>query len=82
VIRKPVISSNLKDVGFDAPSKTLEIGFKSGRIYSYAGVSAQRHRALLAAPSHGKYHWRHVRTSYPYTRLPDATGGAKRGTKK
>jgi hypothetical protein len=66
--RTPVTSSNLRNVGFDPKRKVMEIGFKSGRVYEYTGVSAQRHRALMQAASHGKYHWKFVRTSYPYTR--------------
>jgi hypothetical protein len=67
--RTPVQSSNLKNVGFDPRTKTLEIGFRSGRVYRYTGVSAQRHKALMAAPSKGKYHWKAIRNNLPYVRV-------------
>ncbi len=67
--RTPVQSSNLKNVGFDKASHTLEIGFRSGRVYQYTGVSAQRHKALMAAPSKGEYHWKAIRNNLPFVRV-------------
>lgn len=67
--RVPVQSSNLKNVGFDKREKVLEIGFSSGRVYQYTGVSAQRHKALMAAPSKGKYHWKNIRNNLPFVRV-------------
>lgn len=67
--REPVTSSNLLAVGHDPKTKTLEVEFQSGRVYTYAGVSAQRKTALLKAPSLGSYFHKNVRTSYPFKRL-------------
>lgn len=51
----PVTSSNLASVGYDEPSKTLEVTFKNGSTYAYSGVPKSEHDALMAASSHGKY---------------------------
>ena len=36
--RKAVRSTNIASVGYDAGTKTLEIEFRSGGVYQYAGV--------------------------------------------
>lgn len=67
--RVQVVSSNLKSVGYAKTKRVMEIGFKSGRVYQYQGVSPERHQGLMDAASHGKYHWKHVRTALPYKRV-------------
>lgn len=67
--RTPVTSSNLKSVGYAPTKRVMEIGFRSGRVYQYEGVTKARYNGLMAAASKGKYHWKHVRTSLPYTRV-------------
>jgi len=60
--RQPVESSNIKSVGWDDKTKTLEIEFKGGGIYQYTGPPAeQRYKELLAAESKGKYFTAHIR---------------------
>lgn len=53
--RYSVSSSNLKDIGYDADTQTLEIGFLDGRIYQYYNVPESVHNGLMRAESHGKY---------------------------
>lgn len=53
--RQPVRSSNVKDVGYDPATQTLEVGFKSGASYRYAGVSPARYNELLNARSKGTF---------------------------
>ena len=53
--RKKVVSSNLRSIGYDASTKTLEVEFVDGGIYQYADVSAQVYAELMAATSHGSY---------------------------
>lgn len=67
--RTPVRSSNVVSVGYDKNSKTLEVEFRTGRVYQYAGVHANTARAFLVAPSKGKYVWRRVRDKYSYVRV-------------
>lgn len=63
-----VKSSNLKSVGYDSGSKTLEIEFLSGGIYQYSGVPSNIYEELMNAPSHGKYFHRNIRGKYTTTR--------------
>ena len=53
--RTSVSSSNLKDVGYDAPAQILEIGFINGRVYQYFDVPESVYDGLMSADSHGKY---------------------------
>jgi len=53
--RQPVQSSNLRSVGYDPMTKTLEIEFHSGGIYQHSNVSEPIHSALISTPSKGKY---------------------------
>jgi hypothetical protein len=53
--RAPVSSSNLKSVGYDEASSTLEVEFLHGGIYQYSGVPETRYSSLMSAPSKGEY---------------------------
>ena len=53
--RTPVTSSNLKSVGYDAASSTLEVEFLHGGIYQYSNVPESRYSGLMGASSHGEY---------------------------
>lgn len=63
----PVSSSDIASIGYEG--RTLYIAFNSGGVYSYAGVPEAVYRALMAAPSHGKYFHAHVKNTYPYRRI-------------
>jgi len=62
--RTPVKSSNLKSVGYDPETETLEVEFKAGTVYRYADVPAEVHAALMAAESVGSYYARNVRGKF------------------
>ncbi len=55
MIRQPVASSNLRSIGYEPASQTLEIEFVAGRVYQYAGVPEHVFRGLMSANSHGAY---------------------------
>lgn len=65
----PVSSSNLSSVAYDAATQTLEVAFKTGGLYSYTGVPATVHQALMSASSHGTYFSSHIRNRYPTRKL-------------
>ncbi len=68
--REPVTSSNLRSVGYDPASQTLEVEFlKSGAVYQYSGVPEDIYRELMAAESHGRYFFYHIRNAYAYRRI-------------
>lgn len=67
--RQPVTSSNVADVGYDAVSMTLEIGFKDGSVYQYFDVPESLHQELMCAESVGKFLNAHIKNSYRYTKI-------------
>lgn len=67
--RTPVSSSNLRSVGYDSSTNTLEIEFNNGGIYQYSGVPYSVYQGLMAASSHGSYFHAHIRDSYPYRKI-------------
>lgn len=68
--RTPVSSSNLRSVGYDAATRTLEIEFHNGGLYRYTGVPATVHAGLMSASSHGSYFDAHIKKAgYSYTKL-------------
>lgn len=67
--RSPVSSSNLRSVGYDRDSSTLEIEFNGGAIYQYLNVPMYVFQELMNASSHGSYFSAHIRDSYQYRRI-------------
>ncbi len=67
--RQSVSSSNLRSIGYDAETKTLEVAFHSGSIYRYDGVPESIHRGLIQAASKGSYLNRNIRYQYNYKRI-------------
>ena len=51
VTRKPVASSNIRSVGFDAATGKGEIEFSNGRVYEYEGDGAAQHFEKLMDPN-------------------------------
>jgi hypothetical protein len=49
--RKRVNSSKLKSVGYDEPSRTLEIEMATGQVFQYVGVYPEVYRRFMAAPN-------------------------------
>ena len=64
MIMKPVSSSDIASIGYEG--NTLYISFHSGGTYWYRGVPESVYRALMSAPSHGKYFHAHIKNVYPY----------------
>lgn len=67
--RTPVSSSNLRSVGYDAETQTLEIEFHKGGIYQYYGVPEYEYESLISASSIGRYFIDNIKTRYSHSRL-------------
>lgn len=68
--RTPVSSSNLKAIGYDAQTRTLEVEFLNGGLYSYSGVPSSVHAGLMSASSHGSYFDAYVKKAgYSFKKL-------------
>jgi hypothetical protein len=55
MVRQPVQSSNIAEVGHDPRTNTLEVAFHNGRVYRYGDVNVDEYAALLGASSIGSY---------------------------
>ena len=64
--RKPVRSSNIASIGYDAASLTLEVEFSTGSVYQYYNVPESVYRGLMNAASHGSYLAQYVKEVYRY----------------
>ena len=69
MIRQPVNSSDVRSVGYDEATQTLEIEFHSGGTYQYYAVPLVVYRALMSAPSHGQYFHAHIKGLYRYRQV-------------
>jgi hypothetical protein len=66
--RKHVTSSAISSVGYDERSSILEVEFQSGAVYDYLNVPPKVYKALLKAPSKGRFVSRRIRDRYPFIR--------------
>lgn len=64
--RISVQSSNLKSIGYDAGTDTLETEFKNGDIYQYTRVPEHVYASLMSANSKGSYFARAIRNNRDY----------------
>ncbi len=67
--REWVSSSNIRSIGYDSSSETLEIEFHSGDVYQYFSVPQSIYKALMSASSHGSFLARHIKGQYGYTQV-------------
>lgn len=61
---KPVKSSNIQAIGYDAKDKVMHIAFTSGKTYAYHGVTPEQHGEFLHADSIGSHFARHIRPRF------------------
>ncbi|CAM5423980.1 KTSC domain-containing protein [Streptomyces griseorubiginosus] len=66
--RSPVVSSNIRSIGYEAAEMLLEVEFLSG-IYQYHLVPESVYLELMAAPSHGQYLARAIKGRYAYSKV-------------
>lgn len=67
--RKRVSASNIRSVGYDTSSQTLEVEFTSGSIIQYSRVSPEVHRRLMNSPSPGSYFKDQIEEEYTPRRI-------------
>ncbi|GEM_PF-3697277 len=68
VERRRVDSSAVASVGYDAARRVLEVEYRGGGAYAYAGVPPRTYAALLAASSKGAFVNARVKGRYPFRR--------------
>lgn len=67
--RTRVISKNLKSVGHEPLSATLEVEFLDGKVYQYDNVPASIFKSLLQAASKGTYFAKEIKNKYTSKRI-------------
>jgi hypothetical protein len=67
--RAPVISTDIRAIGYDPDSQILEVEFNSGGVYQYSGVSPYEHEGIMNADSKGKYFHSNIKNRYPFSKL-------------
>jgi len=67
--RTPIRSTNIKEVGFDKETTTLEIMFTDGTVYRYFAVPEPIYVGLIRAPSAGQFFHRMIREKYRFSRV-------------
>lgn len=64
-----VVSTNVKSIGYDNGTQTLEVEFLNGRVYQYYGVPEHMHGQFMQASSKGKFFHAYIKDQYPYSRV-------------
>jgi hypothetical protein len=64
-----VVSSNIRSVGYEESSETLEIEFTSGTIYQYSDIPESEYEGLMNAASKGRYFNQNIKDCYRYIQV-------------
>ena len=67
--RNQVSSSNVRSIGYDSDTQTLEVEFLSGWVYQYYGVSEFLYEQMMQAHSKGQFLNQYIKNAYAYSRV-------------
>lgn len=67
--REFVTSSNVRSIGYDATSSTLEVEFQNTFVYQYYNVPVHVFEALMAAGSKGQFINSQIKNMYAFSRV-------------
>jgi hypothetical protein len=67
--RRKVSSSQIRSIGYDASSQTLEVELSDGAIWQYSRVPSETHRRLMAAPSVVSYYRDNIEEDFSRKRI-------------
>lgn len=67
--RVAVKSTEIAIVGYDSRNSKLEITFRRGGVYRYAGVPGNVYDELMNAESQGSYFAENIKEKYPFTKV-------------
>ena len=71
--RVKVASSNIAQIGYDAPSASLSVLFNSGDLYLFPNVPPTTHSAFLHAKSKGHFFHTAIKPRFPAIEVPPTT---------
>ncbi len=64
-----VKSSNIRSVGYDAATKTLEVEFQGGNVYQHEDVPQDLADRLVRAESVGRFYNQNVKGTFEAKRI-------------
>lgn len=67
--RDQIASSNIRSIGYDIATQTLEVEFLNGRVYQYYGVPRNLFDQIMGASSKGQFLHQYIKNAYPYSRV-------------
>ena len=67
--RISISSSNIRSIGYETNSLTLEVEFRSGSVCQYMDVPQNEYEALMNASSTGKYLNSNIKGCYRYVQV-------------
>jgi len=67
--RVTIVSSNIRSIGYDPESSTLEVEFNTGNIYQYSNVSESEYEGLMNSASKGRYLNKNIKGRYQDTKI-------------
>ena len=67
--RYQIASSNIRAIGHDITTQTLEVEFLSGWVYQYYGVPEYLYQQIMQASSKGQFLNQYIKNAYPYSRV-------------
>lgn len=67
--RYAVASSNIRSVGFDPQTQTLEVEFLNGTVYQYYGVPEHMYQQIMQEQSKGRFLNTYIKNQYAYSRV-------------
>lgn len=67
--RIPVESSDIVSIGYDEPSRTLEIEFQNDRVYRYRDVDPEVHAQFMRADSYGQFFSTFITRRFRYEKV-------------
>ncbi len=62
--RTPVRSSNIRSIGYEVETRTLEVEFHSGGVYQYSGVPETVFQGFMRSASKGSFFHDHIQDQY------------------
>jgi len=60
-----VTSSVIASVGYDSAARTMDVEFRTGRLYRFFGITPDDHNALISAESIGRHFNAKIRNRFP-----------------
>jgi len=67
--RIAVTSKNIRAVGYEAETSTLEVEFNYGSVYQYHSVPQEVYDSFILADSKGTFLNTNIKGSYSFTKL-------------